>query len=295
MPDALTYLLGPDTTLRDAVLAAVDVAVVGFLAFRVLRLIRGTRATAILVGLGVLGVAYFAADWVGLLTVSWLLGHFLSYSFIFGVIVLFQSDLRRVLADLGRGSHLLAGLSRDERAIQAGAVDAVVRATLELARGRVGALVVLERSADLADLAASGLHLEAAVTPELLRAIFHPGSPMHDGAVVIQRGRAAAAGCLLPLSTEAAAQELGTRHRAALGLSEEVDAAVVVVSEERGEISLALDGALHRRLDEIALRALLRGLFVPPRRPGAAGTFRRLVPLRWRAGPRGREEPRAQL
>jgi diadenylate cyclase len=294
LPNALTYLLGPDATLRDALLAAVDVAVVGFLIYRVLRLIRGTRATAILVGLGVLGVVYLGADRAGLYTLSWLLGHFLSYSFIFGVIVLFQSDLRRVLADLGRGSHLLAALTRDDRATQVGVVDAVVKAAVELARRKVGALVVMQRSADLADVAGNGLRLDAAVTPELLLAIFHTGSPIHDGAVVVQGSRVAAAGCLLPLSTEPAAQELGTRHRAALGLAEEVDAAVVVVSEERGEISLALDGALHRRLDETALRALLRGVIVPPRRPGAARLLRR-VQLRWRGSARGREEPRAQL
>jgi diadenylate cyclase len=292
---ALRYLLGPDATLRDALLAVVDVAVVGFLVFRVLRLIRGTRAVAILVGLAVLGVVYLGAEWAGLFTLSWLLGRFLSASFIFGVIVLFQADLRRALAELGRGSRLLAALTHGDRAAQVGMVDAVVKSALELARRRAGALVVLERSADLGDVAGSGVRLDAALTPELLLAVFNPGSPLHDGAVVVQRGRAAAACCLLPLSTEPAAQELGTRHRAALGLAEEVDAAVVVVSEERGEISVALDGELHRHLDETGLRALLHGLLVPPRRPGSRGLLERLGQLRTAAGARRKEAPHAEL
>ena len=293
MPRLLVYLLGPDATVRDALLAGVDVAVVTFLVYRVLRLIRGTRAIAILSGLFLLGLAYLAAEWAGLLTLSWLLGHFLSYSFIFGVIVLFQADLRRALAELGRGSRLLSTLARDDRAAQLGAVDAVVRAAVELARSRTGALVALERTGDLGDVADSGLRLDAAVTPELLRSIFSPASPIHDGAVVVQGTRAAAAGCLLPLSVEPAAQELGTRHRAALGLAEEVDAAVVVVSEERGEISVALDGALHRHLDEKELRALLHRLFVPPRRPG--GLLDRLAQIRPGAAGQGKKAGHASL
>jgi diadenylate cyclase len=290
---ALSYLLGPDATYRDALLALVDVAVVGFLVFRVLRAIRGTRATAILLGLAVLGAVYLAAESTGLYTLSWLLGHFLSASFIFGVIVLFQADLRRALAELGRGSRLLASLAHDDRVAQAGVVDAVVKAALDLARGRVGALVVLERSAGLGELIESGHALDADLSPELLLALFNTGSPLHDGAVVVRGSRVAAAGCILPLSDEAAARQLGTRHRAALGLAEEVDAAVVVVSEERGEISVALHGTLHRDLDETALRALLHGLFAPPRRPGG-GLLERFAQLRGR-GVRGKEAPHAQV
>jgi diadenylate cyclase len=285
----LVYLLGPDTTLRDALLAIVDIAVVAFLCHRVLRLIRGTRAVAILVGLLVVGVAYLGAQWAGLETVTWVLGHFLSYSFIFGVIVLFQADLRRALAELGRSSRLLAVLARDDGAAQRGTVDAVVKAVVELARRRQGALVVLERSADLSDLVDAGLRLDAAITPELLLSIFNPLGPLHDGAVVIERARVAAAGCLLPLSAASAPQELGTRHRAALGLAEEVDAAVVVVSEERGEISVALDGALRRGLDEKELRAMLYALFVRTPRAGAGAVAARI------GAPEGKEGPRAAL
>jgi diadenylate cyclase len=168
-----------------------------------------------------------------------------------------------------------------------------VKAALELARRRVGALVVVERSADLSDLAGSGLRVDAAVTAELLVAIFQRSSPIHDGAAVVQGTRVAAAACLLPLSAAPAAPELGTRHRAAIGLVEEADAAVVVVSEERGEISVALDGALHRALDEKALRAILYGAFVGAERGGDGG-LAALVRARTR-GEAGREGPRAAL
>jgi diadenylate cyclase len=271
LPDLLDYLLGPDTTLVDVLLALLDVAVVAYLVYRVLRIIRGTRAVAILLGLFLVGLAYLGAQAAGLETLSWVLGHFLSYSFIFGVIVLFQADIRRGLAELGRSSRLLAVLARDDRAAQVGAVDAVVKGAVELARRGHGALIVLERSADLGDVVGSGLRLDAALTPELLISVFLPQGPIHDGAAVIQGARLAAAGCLLPLSSADAPAELGTRHRAALGLADEVDAAVVVVSEERGEISVALEGALHRGLDEKRLRALLHSLFVAHGRPGPGG------------------------
>lgn len=274
MHSALTFVLGPDATLRDALFAAVDVAVVAFLCYHLLRVIRGTRATAILLGLAVLGLAFLGADAAGLFTVSWLLGHFLSYSFVLGLIVLFQADIRRALAELGRSSRFLARLARlaqDDRVAQRGTVDAVARAAVELARRRTGALVVLERSADLSDVASSGRRLDAAVTAELLLAVFHPQSPLHDGAVVVQANRLTAAACLLPLSSGPAEPELGTRHRAAMGLAEECDALVVVVSEQRGEISVARDGRLHRALDERALRALLHGALSPGERAGPGG------------------------
>ncbi len=280
MQSVLTFLIGPDATVRDALLALVDVAVVAFLCYHVLRFIRGTRATAILVGLALVGLAYAGAEGAGLATLSWLLGHFLSYSFIFGVIVLFQADLRRALAELGRSPRLarvVARLVHDERGAHAervariGTIDAVVKGSLELARRRVGSLVVVERTADLSELARSGFRLDAAITPELLVALFQPSSPIHDGAVVVQGSRAAAAACLLPLSAAPAALELGTRHRAALGLAEELDAAVVVVSEERGEISVALEGALHRGLDEKRLRALLYAAFLGADHGGTGG------------------------
>ena len=271
-PAFADYLLGPASTWRDVALAALDVAVVGYLIYRVLLLLRGTRAINVLLGLFLLGVGYIGSQWANLLTLNWLLGHFLAYSFIFGVIVLFQADIRRGLAHLGRGSFL-ALLPHDARE-QAGVIDAVARAAAELSRTRRGALIVVERLAGLDEVIETGVKLDAVPSPELLLALFHGGA-LHDGAVVLQRGRVAAASCLLPLAATPL-RELGTRHRAALGLAEEVDAAVVVVSEERGEVSLAVDGELRRGLDEGALRQLLAGLLVPPRSTRAAGILRLL-------------------
>jgi diadenylate cyclase len=275
VPGLVQYLLGPGSSWRDVALAFVDVAVVGFLVYRVLLLIRGTRAINVLVGLFVLGIAYLGSQWANLITLNWLLGHFLTYSFIFGVIILFQADIRRGLAHLGRGSFL-DGLASDGRRSQLAVVDAVARSAAELSRRRRGALLVLERLADLSEVLETGVRLDALPSPELLLALFHPGGALHDGAVVIQRGRVAAAGCLLPLAVSPQLRDVGTRHRAALGLAEEVDAAVVVVSEERGEISLAVDGVLHRGLDEVALRQLLGRLLAPAPARGVAGLLARL-------------------
>ena len=273
VPGVVQYLLGPGSTWRDVGLAFVDLAVVGYLIYRVLLLIRGTRAINVLVGLFLLGIGYLGSQWANLVTLNWLLGHFLSYSFIFGVIVLFQADIRRGLAHLGRGSFLVA-LVPDEQRAQVGVIDCVARAAADLSRKRRGALVVLERQAELGEIVETGVKLDAAPSTELLLAIFQPGGALHDGAVVLQRGRVAAAGCLLPLSASPQLRELGTRHRAAVGLAEEVDAAVVVVSEERGEISVAVDGILHRALDEAALRQLLARLLVRAKPRGVAALFR---------------------
>jgi diadenylate cyclase len=261
-PSAVQYVLGPGATWTDVGRSIVDVAVLGYLFFRVLLLIRGTRAIRVLAGLFLLSLAYLASQWANLVTLNWFLGSFLSYSFIFGIVVLFQTDIRRGLAYLGRGGGLLAR-GGDERRAQSGIIETVARAAAELSRRRRGALIVLERLGDLDELVETGVPLDAVLSPELLLAIFHAGGELHDGALVVHRGRVVAASCLLPLTTRPTARELGTRHRAALGLAEEVDAVVVVVSEERGEISLAVDGELRRGLDEDGLRQLLARLFVP--------------------------------
>jgi len=262
LPSLVQYLLGPGSTLKDVGRAVIDVVVVGYLIYRVLLLIRGTRATNVLVGLFVLGLGYLGSQWANLVTLNWLLGHFLSYSFIFGVIVLFQADIRRGLAHLGRGSFL-GWLAPDDRSDQAGLVEAVARASVELARCRRGGLIVLERLADLGEVIETGVRIDGVPSAELFLAIFNPSGALHDGAAVVQRGRVAAASCLLPLTATPTARDLGTRHRAAIGLAEELDAAVVVISEERGEISLAVDGVLHRGLDEGALRGSLVRLLAP--------------------------------
>jgi diadenylate cyclase len=245
------------------VLAAIaDVLLVSYVIYRVLLLIKGTTAVPMLVGLGMITIAFFASKWLGLQTFHWLVSQFLSYSFIFGIIVLFQNDIRRGLARLGQGWSL-----GYDRAGEASRIEEVVQAAVKLARLRHGALIVMERTAELDDLVASGVRLNADVSDELLLSIFHKGTPLHDGAVVISRGRITAAKCMLPLTANpAVGRDLGTRHRSAIGLTEEVDAAVLVVSEERGKLSLAVGGKLHRDMDADVLRKFLLRLYAAPRR-----------------------------
>jgi len=275
-PSAVQYVLGPGATWTDVVRSVIDVAVLGYLFYRVLLLLRGTRALRVLAGLILLSITYLVSQWANLVTLNWFLGSFLSYTLIFGLIVLFQADIRRGLARLGRGGGFLAALTWDERRTQSGTVEAVARTAAELSRRRCGALVVLERHGDLGEVVETGVRLDAELSPEILLAIFHNGGALHDGAVIVHRGRVVAAGCLLPLASAPTARELGTRHRAALGLVEEVDAMVVVVSEERGEISVAMDGELRRGLDESALRQVLAREFLPSKASVPGGLWTRL-------------------
>lgn len=249
----------------DIALAVADVLLVSYVIYRVLLLIKGTTAVPMLVGLGMITVAFFASKWAGLHTFHWLVSQFLSYSFIFGIIVLFQADIRRGLARLGQGWSL--GYDRSEEALR---IEEVVQAAVKLAQRRHGALIVMERTAELEELCGTGVKVDAEVSDELLLSIFQPGTPLHDGAVVISRGRIAAAKCVLPLSgNPTVVRDLGTRHRSAVGLSEEVDAAVIVVSEERGKLSLAVGGKIHRDMDPDVLRKFLLRLYAPPTRRGS--------------------------
>ncbi len=250
-------------------LRVLDFVLVYYLLYRILLLIKGTRAVQMLLGLFVIIGAYFASRVLGLSTLHWLIGNFISYSFIFIVIVLFQHDIRRGLQRLG-GTHVFTGDIRAGRA----AVEELVKGAAALAARRLGALIVVERGGDLEDFAKQGTPIDARLSRELLLALFQHASPLHDGAVVVRGNRLAAAGVFLPLTSQDDVDpELGTRHRAALGLTEEVDAVVLVVSEERGEISLVVDGRIRRGLDQATLRKALQDLLVSPR----SGWLRRLT------------------
>ena len=252
-------------------LQVLDFLLVYYLLYRILLLIKGTRAVQMLVGLFVIIGAYFASRVLGLSTLHWLIGNFISYSFIFIIIVLFQHDIRRGLQRLG-GTHVFSGA--DMRAGRA-AIEELVKGTAALAARRLGALIVVERGGDLEDFVKQGTPVDATLSRELLLALFQHASPLHDGAVVVRGNRLAAAGVFLPLTTQDDVDpDLGTRHRAALGLTEEVDAVVLVVSEERGEISLVVDGRIRRGLDQATLRRALEELLVSPR-GGWLARFRR--------------------
>ena len=235
---------------------ALDVFLVALIVYRLLVAFRRTRAAQILVGLGLLLAGALVARRLELPTIGWLLDTFLA-SWAVLLVVLFQSELRRALARLGQGQFLQAivGASRAERTEL---VDELVRAAVTLAARRIGALVVIERTGGLRQYAELGVPLDAVASADLLESLFLPNSPLHDGAVLVEGTRIAAAGCFLPLSrTPDIARPLGSRHRAALGISEETDAVALVVSEETGRTSLAVDGRIESPIDESALRRRL--------------------------------------
>lgn len=246
-----------DTSTRTIVVTAFDLALVYYLIYRLLLVIKGTRAAQMVVGIVLVGSSFFFAQWLELTTVSWLLDSFISY-FIVIVIVVFQADIRRALGRIGQGVLPLG------RGAAIETIDEVVTAVAQLARARIGAIVVLERSAAIGELIEESTPLDARLSRELLVGLFVPArdNELHDGAVVISRaGRIDCARAVLPLSRSAQlGSALGTRHRAALGLSEESDAVAIVVSEERGEISLCFRGTITRDVDPVQLRRALRNL-----------------------------------
>ena len=239
-----------------------DIAVVSFLIYEFLKLIRGTRAVQMAVGsILVLGL-FFTSQLAPLQTLNWLIRNALFYV-AFAAIVIFQSDIRRALAHFGQ-APFFRYFNRQEAADET--IEEVVVAATMLAQQKIGAIIAIEREIGLRNYIESGIPLDAALTYDLLVTIFRPGSPLHDGAVILQEGRIAAASCFLPLTVNPRlSRELGTRHRAAIGLTEENDAAAIVVSEESGKISVALNGEIERGLSPDDLRARLRGLILQRR------------------------------
>jgi diadenylate cyclase len=260
--------------LRDAV----DILVVAVVLYRVFVMFKETRAVQMILGLGGLMAASFVARRLELYSTSWLLENFWSF-WVLALIVLFQPELRRALAQLGQ-SRLFQGMGMAARDQQGHLLDDVVKAADALAAKRIGALVVLERSTGLRNYAELGVPLDALVSADLLVSLFLPYSPLHDGAVFVRGRRAVAAGCFLPLSRNTQlGRAMGTRHRAALGLAEETDAVVLVVSEETGRISLAVGGHMETPLDRELLRRRLVELFSRVESP-AESRVHRWVPAR---------------
>jgi diadenylate cyclase len=246
-----------------------DILIVSLVIYETLKLIRGTRAMQMAIGSLLVLLLFYASTLFPLQTVSWLIRNVLAYV-VFAAIVLFQSDIRRALSHLGR-ARFFRYFSREERAAET--IEEIVTATAMLAKDRVGAIIVLEREIGLRNYVESGIPIDAEVSYDLLTTIFQPSTPMHDGAVIIQEDRIAAAACFLPLTVNPKLdRDLGTRHRAAMGLTEESDAVGVVVSEERGEISLSLNGRIARGLSTDELRVRLQALILPRRRSRARAT-----------------------
>lgn len=231
----------------------IDILLIAIATYHILLLIRGTRTAQMLIGILIIFVTFVASSIVPLTTVNWVLNKFYS-SIILIVIILFQDDIRLALSRIGKKP-----LTSSKEVLSSYQIfDELDRAANTLANAKIGALIVLERSILLARYVDIGILIDANISQELLVAIFHSSSPVHDGAVIIQQGRLSAAGCFLPLTKkENLSQSIGTRHRAALGISQETDAAVVMVSEEKGTISLILDGIFYVVTENKSLQKLL--------------------------------------
>jgi len=243
-----------------------DVAAVSFVFYHVLMLVRGTRAAQMFFGLALLMVTSVAGSMLGLDGLNWIVSN-LKTVWVIAFVILFQPELRRALASLGSHRVFRNFIRSDGQE----PIGEIVNAAARLAELGLGALIVLEREAELRSFEETGTRIESRVTAELLETIFTPPTPLHDGAVIIRGSQLIAAGCILPLtSNPRLASTLGTRHRAALGIAEETDAVVVVVSEETRTISLAMDGRLRLRLDPLTLRTELAGIFVLPGKKKAA-------------------------
>ena len=253
LSDLLLFLRRPAISWWDLL----DIAIVSVLIYELLLFIRGTRAMQMALSGAFLIGLFFLSEWLDLETVNWLIRNLATYV-VFAIIVLFQADIRRALAHFGRAplfKYFDRASSDDET------IEELIDASTTLSARHIGAIIVVERQIGLRNYIEGGIPLDATVTYDLLASIFNTGSPLHDGAVIVQGDRIAAAACFLPLSVNPrVSRELGTRHRAALGITEENDAVAIVVSEETGAISLAIGGALERGLTVDALQTRLQPL-----------------------------------
>lgn len=251
-----------------------DMVIVAFVLYKLYVMIKDTRALALLKGLVVMLIATLISKWLGLNVVYWLLQKTMTVVLV-ALPVVFQPELRRALEQLGRGTLFKKSVFLDEEE-QETLLDELGKAVTVLGTNKIGALIVLERETGLVDYMETGIKIDGVVSNEFLINIFIPNTPLHDGAVILRGNRIMAAGCLLPLTEDRSLKkELGTRHRAAIGITEQSDAAVVIVSEETGIISLARGGRLVRDLDAELLKGKLRPLFATKSHP--LGNF-----LNWR-------------
>jgi diadenylate cyclase len=239
-----------------------DIIVVALLIYELLQLIRGTRAMQMALGSGIIVGLFYLSAWLHLQTLNWLIRNIVGYV-VFAAIVLFQSDIRRALAHLGR-APFFRYFTKAETADET--IEELCVAASMLAAQRIGAIIAIERQIGLRNYIEGGIPLDATLTYDLLVSIFQPGSSLHDGAVIVQGDRIAAAACFLPLTVNPKlSKDLGTRHRAAIGLTEENDAVAVVISEETGNISVVIEGEIERNIDAPALRAKLRAAILQGR------------------------------
>lgn len=247
---------------------ALDILLVWFIVYRILVLIRATGTLQMLSGMGVLALAFLTSLWLELFTLNWILERFFSNLFLI-VVILFQGEIRRALAHIGSNPLFFSSTVQQDRVL----IEELAKGAQELANAGLGALIVIEREIDLEYFLELGTAIDGEVSAELLRSIFESNSPLHDGAVIIRNGRVAMAGCFLPLSKNPDIdRNLGTRHRAALGLTEQTDAVVLVISEETRTVGVVNQGQLRMNLDPVSLRKELFAAFdVRSKRDGLEG------------------------
>ena len=256
MPDISLQIVNFFHTL--AWKSLLDIFIVAFLIYEVLRLLRGTRAVQMAIGLVAIAVLYQVSRWLELATVEWVLRNAVVYLG-FAIIVLFQREIRAALLHFGKNFRMpFVHVRWRAKAHEQSWYDDVVQAAMDLALEQIGALIVLERDIGLKTYVESGIRLDARLTYDLLVTIFNTNTPLHDGAAIISKNKLAAASCFLPLTQNLRlSRELGTRHRAAIGITEDTDACAVIVSEETGTVSFAISGKITRNLDGPHLRRLI--------------------------------------
>ncbi len=252
----------------EIALDCLDIGLVAAIFYWGMVILRGTRAMQMALGLVLVFTGYVVAKRIGLVTIWTLLDSLVTY-FVLVIVVIFQEDIRRALMRVGRGGPLFRG---QRTARETAVIEEVIKAASSLAQKRIGGLIVFERDAELDEFITEGTLLDASVTKELIYSIFIPSfeNPMHDGAVIVRDGRVWQAGAVLPLSGGSHDRSMGTRHRAAIGISENTDAVAVVVSEEKGQVSLCFNGNIVRNLDGDSLRDAIFGLFYRPQKPKKA-------------------------
>jgi diadenylate cyclase len=262
-----------DISLFDYLAGIVDIAIVWYVVYKLIMLIKGTKAVQLLKGIFVILLVKVLSDFLGLKTLSWIVDNIITWGFL-AIIIIFQPELRRALEQLGRGRFFSRSGSQEEEELEK-TTTAIVKAVDYMAKRRIGALISVERETGMTDYIETGIRLDGKISSELLINIFIPNTPLHDGAVILQKNNVAAAACYLPLSESPfISKELGTRHRAALGISEVTDSITIVVSEETGAVSLTKNGELYRDLSMDAFKEMVTTELAGPEKSKPASSNR---------------------
>ncbi|WP_100400644.1 diadenylate cyclase CdaA [Bacillus sp. FJAT-44742] len=250
------FPIGEDIQFLTWLGRIVDILLVTYVIYKMIMVIRGTRAVQLVKGITVILAVWFLSSFFGLRTLQWIMSQMVTYGLL-AIIIIFQPELRRALEQLGRG-RIFGGRTSPEEESSYKTVEAIIKSVNYMAKRRIGALLSIEKETGMNDYVETGIPMNASITSELLINVFIPNTPLHDGAVIIRNNEISAAACYLPLSENPfISKELGTRHRAALGISEVTDSLTIAVSEETGSISVTKNGDLHRDIDEETLRAML--------------------------------------